>query len=162
MGKLFDYDKFPTWINLAVGEVKEMEPLTDVNLMAPKGSVLRYIRGERCKNEKSTLQEFAAALQFPYYFGTNWDAFDECMSDLSWLPGEGYIIVITRAEAILAEDEKNFRILVDVLKYAADYWAKEKKQFKVVFNVAPYNVERMQARLETITEFKVHTVKLTK
>jgi hypothetical protein len=29
--------------------------------------------------------EFAASFQFPYYFGENWPAFDECINDLSWL-----------------------------------------------------------------------------
>jgi Barstar (barnase inhibitor) len=35
---------------------------------------------------------FKGALQFPDYFGNNWDAFDECISDLSWLNAESFLI----------------------------------------------------------------------
>jgi hypothetical protein len=47
--------------------------------------------------------EFAAALQFPGYFGENAGAFDECLADLGWLPPrEGYVIVINDPDEVLA------------------------------------------------------------
>lgn len=47
--------------------------------------------------------EFAAALQFPWYFGENADAFDECIADLDgWLPTRlGYVVVVTEPELVL-------------------------------------------------------------
>src|SRR4051794_34142310 len=34
----------------------------------------------------------AESLQFPDYFGANWDALDECLRDLSWLPVRAVVI----------------------------------------------------------------------
>jgi hypothetical protein len=41
---------------------------------------------------RSKICLFKGALQFPDYFGNNWDAFDECISDLSWLNAESFLI----------------------------------------------------------------------
>ncbi len=60
----------------------------------PANEVARVVRGGRCSDKRRLLQEFAAALQFPHYFGNNWDAFDECMNDLSWIKGSRLVLLI--------------------------------------------------------------------
>jgi hypothetical protein len=36
-------------------------------------------------DKQQLLASLAMQLQFPDYFGGNWDALDECLGDLSWL-----------------------------------------------------------------------------
>jgi hypothetical protein len=36
-------------------------------------------------DKEKLLKCIAAGLNFPDYFGCNWDALDECLADLSWL-----------------------------------------------------------------------------
>jgi RNAse (barnase) inhibitor barstar len=36
-------------------------------------------------HKEDLLRYIAAELNFPDYFGFNWDALDECLADLSWL-----------------------------------------------------------------------------
>lgn len=73
------------------------------------GVLRRFLRGERMHTVSSTLDEFAAALQFPWYFGRNKDAFDECIGDLSWLePFANLNIIILDGDQILV-DEPNER-----------------------------------------------------
>lgn len=48
------------------------------------------------------MEQFAANLRFPDYFGKNWDALGDCLTDLpDWLPPgkKGYLIIVTAAGA---------------------------------------------------------------
>jgi RNAse (barnase) inhibitor barstar len=42
--------------------------------------------------------ELAAALQFPDYFGENPAAVAECLTDLSWMPADAYLLVVVDHE----------------------------------------------------------------
>ena len=55
-------------------------------------------------SEAAMYDEFAAALQFPWYFGNNRDAFADCLTDLAWLAqGAGYVWIVARAHLFLAD-----------------------------------------------------------
>ena len=43
---------------------------------------VRVVRGERAGDKDQLFHEMAAALQFPYYFGVNWDALNDVLGDL--------------------------------------------------------------------------------
>lgn len=40
-----------------------------------------HLRGSMCRSEQEVFSEFAAAFQFPWYFGYNLDALAECLFD---------------------------------------------------------------------------------
>ena len=72
----------------------------------------------------SLYDEFGAAMQFPYYFGENWPAFDECLSDLSWIPATRYVLIIVGAEDVLADEPRaELDVLRNVLVRAGEEWA---------------------------------------
>jgi len=62
----------------------------------------------------------ARELAFPPYFGENWDALADCLTDLSWAPAEGYAILLSRLTGLAQQD--CFTAL-DVLDEAAIFWA---------------------------------------
>jgi hypothetical protein len=66
---------------------------------------VRTIRGGKCRTKSGLLDEAAAALQFPCTFGANWDAFHDCLSDLSWLPTPVVIVVVLDGHLLLDRDE---------------------------------------------------------
>lgn len=86
--------------------------------------IVRTVRGRKMRDTASLDDEFAAALQFPPYFGENWAAFDECLTDLAWLPHEeGYVIVVTDPLLVLDASPMDFPVLVRTLKQAITTWA---------------------------------------
>ena len=46
------------------------------------------------KSKDELLRRVAQALQFPEWFGGNWDALEDCLSDLSWQRADGWVILL--------------------------------------------------------------------
>lgn len=85
---------------------------------------VRVTRGSKMRSVPGIFDEFAAAFQFPLYFGENKDAFDECLGDLEGLPrGEGVVLVITEPALVLADAPSELPWFVDALTVAANEWA---------------------------------------
>jgi len=86
------------------------------------GLALRVIKGRHCKTPANLFAEFARALEFPDYFGHNWDALEECLADLEWLPAKGYILLITDAGCVLPGDEEEYETFLEILRDAGEAW----------------------------------------
>ena len=80
---------------------------------------------------QGVFDEFAAAFQFPYYFGENWPAFKECLTDLSWLPASAYVVCISKADQLLADSGPSFEVLIRNLISVARGWGGETPDLKV-------------------------------
>lgn len=91
---------------------------------APAGFALRVVNGKKCATPAGLFAEFARALEFPDYFGHNWDALEECLADLEWLPAKGYVIVIADAQAVMPGDDEDYETLLEVLSDAGEAWGK--------------------------------------
>jgi RNAse (barnase) inhibitor barstar len=55
---------------------------------------IAVLNGEEAGNREGFFTGIARALAFPDYFGRNWDAVYDCLTDLNWLPAEGYVLVL--------------------------------------------------------------------
>ncbi len=88
------------------------------------GLLVRFARGRKMRTLGGVFDEFAAALQFPIYFGENTDAFNDCISDLEVLPaGTGYVVIIVEPDQVLADDEpRALEWLVESLASATAEW----------------------------------------
>jgi RNAse (barnase) inhibitor barstar len=88
------------WLHVTTADPAEVGDAVAASDRQP-GMVARVVRGRKMRSTAALFDEFAAALQFPAYFGENWDALDECLADLSWLPADRYLIAITAAHEVL-------------------------------------------------------------
>ncbi len=90
----------------------------------PAGFALRVIQGKKCTTPAGVFNEFARALDFPDYFGHNWDALEECLADLDWLPAKGYVLLVTDAHCVIPEEEEEYETLLEILSDAGEAWSK--------------------------------------
>jgi RNAse (barnase) inhibitor barstar len=112
------------WLHvLLAAESDVCDELWALQRLSEKRTVCRVIRGHKATTKPAFFDECAAAWQFPYYFGENWDAFEECLTDLQWLPAEAYVFCVTRAVHLLEKEpsDQQQRLLL-VLQGIAKEW----------------------------------------
>ena len=85
---------------------------------------VRQVRGWKMRSTPALMTEFGAALQFFVGFGENWHALEECLSDLDeWLPADAYVLVVERAEEVLADELGALPALLTTLDRAGSFWS---------------------------------------
>ena len=88
------------------------------------GSPARVIRGSKMTTLDGFFSEVGAALQLPAYFGENWPALDECLKDLSWLPGQAHVLIVTEADMLFRDEEfDSLPTLLRLAESAGEAWA---------------------------------------
>jgi RNAse (barnase) inhibitor barstar len=90
--------------------------------------VLRVDMSRAC-DKASMLDAVAKALRFPKWFGHNWDALNDCLLDMGWLPALGYVIILDQCDGIHARAEDDFVTLMQLFQAVADEWREDGKPF---------------------------------
>jgi hypothetical protein len=80
------------------------------------------LRGVRAKD--GLLERIARELQLPDWFGNNWDALEDCLTEV-----HGHFLLYEH-DLIGADD---LGVLVDVLASSAEYWAERGEPFFAIF-----------------------------
>src|SRR5262245_13057994 len=76
--------------------------------------VVGIVDGRLCTLKETCLATFAAQLQFPDYFGNNWDALTDCLRDFPWTENDAVILTLCADEMFLGDD-LGFRTLLEIL-----------------------------------------------
>ena len=71
-------------------------------------------------DKKMLFTALADVLKFPDYFGMNWDALNECICDLSWLPAAHVNII--HHDIPLIKDKKELTTYLSILDSAVREW----------------------------------------
>jgi RNAse (barnase) inhibitor barstar len=98
------------------------------------------------ETREALLNWFSRTLEFPSYFGGNWDAFEECMRDLSWLPQ--CKVVLFHSDVPLRNDLKNKSLYLTILASVIQHW-KSDASHQLIVAFAPACKTEVQAALET-------------
>jgi len=69
---------------------------------------------------EAVLSELGSAFKFPIWYGANFDALYDCLTDPDWLPAKGHVLVINGIANLRAADPDDFATLIEVLQTAAE------------------------------------------
>ncbi len=115
-------------IYLLETDISGLDSLTRKLAEYNKMTVVRKIRGNKSRTVSSFFDEISAALQFPLYFGENWNAFNDCINDMDWLEGDNYVLLISNTESLLCEaDIEDFYIFLKMITTANERWLEPNK-----------------------------------
>lgn len=68
---------------------------------------------------QDVLREFGTAFGFPIWYGINFDALHDCLTDPDWQLNKGLVLLISGLETLRRNDLEAFATLIDVLRSAA-------------------------------------------
>jgi hypothetical protein len=89
------------------------------------------------RDKAGFLAACARQLEFPSHFGGNWDAFSDCISDLSWQAAPGYVIVFNGMDTLAQHAPDALATALEILRAAADAWRSHHTTFIVLLDYAP-------------------------
>lgn len=111
------------WFHLLAASPSDAtDSLWELERSSGPGVAVRFVRGGKAATVAEFFDEFAAALQFPYYFGENWDAFNDCLCDLEWLRADAVVICVTDALRLLDASPADAKKFAAILQDAARHW----------------------------------------
>jgi hypothetical protein len=98
----FIYTASRTFIVVSTEDISPFDDSVNA-LRADRDRFVTIMRGKRMRTWEGLVNEVAATLQFPWYFGGNWNALDECINSLEWLHYDAFVIAITNSEIMLSD-----------------------------------------------------------
>lgn len=76
-----------------------------------------------CVDQEQVLARLGTALQLPHWYGANWDALEDCLNDMDWLPAPGYLLLLTGLREWTARDQEGEAMLLEIGRTAARRWS---------------------------------------
>ena len=90
--------------------------------VVPSDLHVAVVDGQIAVDRDGIFDELARAMRFPDYFGRNWDAVFDCLTDPSLLPAEGSVILLDNCDRLAREYPDQWQIAVKVFRDASTFW----------------------------------------
>ncbi len=116
------------WQALLAGEVRpgvyrlraHTSAETIKRTVEPAGWRVFVLDGDKISDKASFLSQVAKAMNFPQYFGRNWDAFEDSLNDLEWAPAKGYVILYPHAGHFAKSPD--WKTVLSIFQVAVQRW----------------------------------------
>jgi RNAse (barnase) inhibitor barstar len=128
-----------------------VEPKAIQALAKAAGFAFFHIDGKNILRKEQLLNHVALALHFPKDFGQNWDALEECLTDLEWVDADGYVIYYDHIDGLLDTHPDQFETLVEILRDAVASWKEDGAAMIVLLSgtKAPKGVAKLKEPAES-------------
>jgi RNAse (barnase) inhibitor barstar len=116
----------------------------DLKIIQEAGSELAFalfsIDAQHLHSVPALMDAFAEAMNFPTYFGRNWNAVFDLTRDLSWNQAEGYVLVLLNADPLLHLESHAFSSLIRVIEATVRDWRDERGECSERTGPIPFHV----------------------
>lgn len=98
---------------------------------------LAFLDGGATGSREGFFTGIARELHFPDYFGRNWDAVYDCLTDPSVMPADGAVLVLDGFDEMATREPEQWSIALTVLREACAFWQPLSRDLMVVLVGAP-------------------------
>ena len=86
----------------------------------------------KARGKLGLFDALSKALKFPAHFGKNWDALNDCLTDLAWLKCNGWVLILGNGKTFTAKYQDDFPMALDLFDGVAAAWREDGKPFWVI------------------------------
>jgi RNAse (barnase) inhibitor barstar len=77
------------------------------------------VKIQRGAHAGELLKQLGDVLDFPDWYGANFDALHDCLTDPDWMPGKGLVLFLTGTASLHKDYPRGFATLIEVFQAAA-------------------------------------------
>ena len=101
--------------------------------VAEAGCVLFEVDLAKIGGKEKFIAALAQAVHAPDCFGGNWDALADTLSDLSWQPAFGYVLLLRNDNDTLGMAAEDHNIAMEIFADTIAFWKSQDKPFWIFF-----------------------------
>jgi len=114
------------WLCLSPGDARQSELPT-----SQRNVVTVQLAGDLIIDQESLMRAISTEMHFPAYFGYNWNALEDCLRDLQWIPADNYCFIWKDAQKLLLNAPLDFVTFLDVFFEVSEWWHEQGTRFQL-------------------------------
>lgn len=100
-----------------------------------------YVDGSTIDDKNSFLHHMYAALNCPDYVAGNWDAFEETLRDLDWLPPRAMLLLYDYVDPLAVTNPRQWATAIHILRSAVEHWRDTDRPLYVLLSGADLSLD---------------------